>query len=65
QSLADENKMLSISFFRDEAAVAEWRNLASHREAQAKGRATLFRNYRIRIAGVTRDYGLSDRDQAP
>lgn len=65
QSLVDENKILSLSIFRDEAAVAEWRNLPSHREAQAKGRSMLFKNYRLRIAGVIRDYGLSDRDQAP
>ncbi len=65
QSLGNENKILSISFFRDEAAIAQWRNLQSHREAQSKGRSELFRNYRIRIAGVMRDYGLSDRDQAP
>ncbi|MDA1098345.1 MAG: antibiotic biosynthesis monooxygenase [Proteobacteria bacterium] len=65
QSLADANRILSISFFRDEAAVAAWRNLAAHRDAQAEGRSTLFRDYRIRIAGVIRDYGLSDRNQAP
>jgi heme-degrading monooxygenase HmoA len=65
QSLGNENKILSISFFRDEAAITQWRNLRSHREAQTKGRADLFGNYRIRIASVTRDYGLSDRDQAP
>jgi heme-degrading monooxygenase HmoA len=65
QSLGDENRILSLSFFRDEAAITQWRNLQSHREAQLKGRSDLFRNYRIRIAGVMRDYGLSDRDQAP
>ena len=65
QSLTDENKILSISFFRDEAAVEQWRNISVHRNAQAKGRASVFRDYRIRIASVIRDYGMYERDQAP
>ena len=36
-----------------------------HRAAQAKGRASIFKNYRLRVAGVLRDYGLNERDQAP
>ena len=65
QSLADDGKMLSLSFFRDEAAVAAWRALASHRRAQQQGRAGLFRDYRLRIGAVVRDYGLGDRVGAP
>ena len=65
QSLTDEKKILSLSFFRDEAAVAAWRNTQAHRDAQAKGRDGIFATYRLRIAGVIRDYGMGDRDQAP
>jgi len=65
QSLTDGNKILSLSFFKDEQAVAAWRNLPSHREAQTKGRGGIFKNYHLRIAGVMRDYTMSDRDQAP
>jgi heme-degrading monooxygenase HmoA len=65
QSLADPDKLLSLSFWRDEAAVARWRTLEAHREAQARGRAGVLRQYRLRIAAVTRDYGLTDRAQAP
>ncbi len=65
QSLTDPDKLLSLSFFEDEAAVARWRTLAAHRGAQAKGRAGLFDGYRIRIAHVLRDYTMTDRDQAP
>ncbi len=65
QSLTDEKRILSLSFFRDEAAVKAWRNLESHRAAQAKGRAGIFRNYRLRVASVIRDYGMHDREQAP
>jgi heme-degrading monooxygenase HmoA len=65
ESLYEPGKMLSLSFFRDEAAVQTWRNLEAHRAAQAKGRAEVFADYRLRIAGVIRDYGMSEREQAP
>jgi len=45
--------------------VAQWRQLAEHRDAQAKGRAGIFKSYRLRVAGVLRDYGMDSRDQAP
>jgi len=65
QSLSDDGKLLSLSFWRDEAAVAAWRNLEAHRAAQTAGRATILADYRLRIAGVVRDYGMTDREQAP
>lgn len=65
QSITDETKYLSLSFFRDEAAVHEWRNLVEHRSAQAAGRAGIFSDYRLRVASVMRDYGMNERDQAP
>ncbi|HZC94807.1 MAG TPA: antibiotic biosynthesis monooxygenase [Bradyrhizobium sp.] len=65
ESLTEKGKILSLSFFRDEAAVAAWRNIPEHRKTQGKGRAKIFRDYRLRIAGVIRDYGMNDREQAP
>lgn len=65
QSLADPEKLLSLSFWRDEVAIAEWRNLEAHRSTQAFGRGQLFANYRLRVAGIVRDYGMNERDQAP
>ena len=65
ESLTEKGKILSLSVFRDEAAVEAWRNVPQHRRTQAKGRATIFENYRLRIAGVIRDYGMNDREQAP
>lgn len=65
QSLTDPRKILSLSFFEDEAAVARWRTLSAHRGAQKKGRSGIFDNYRLRIASVIRDYGMFDRDEAP
>lgn len=65
QSLTNPDKLLSLSFFEDEAAVLRWRQLSAHRGAQKVGRETLFAGYRLRVAHVLRDYGMFDRDQAP
>jgi len=64
-SLTNGNKLLSLSFWRDEEAVRRWRNLAGHREAQARGRSSVLADYRLRIASVVRDYGMTDRAEAP
>lgn len=64
-SLVEEGKILSLSFWRDEEAVQQWRNLAEHRIAQAKGRGGVFRDYRLRVAEVDRDYGMTRREQTP
>ncbi len=64
-SLTTPEKILSLSFWRDEAAVAAWRELEPHRRAHAAGRAEIFADYRLRVAAVIRDYGLADRAQAP
>lgn len=64
-SLSEPGKLLSLSFWRDEEAVAAWRRLGEHRTAQARGRDDVFRDYRLRDAGVLRDYGMAAREQAP
>jgi heme-degrading monooxygenase HmoA len=65
RSLSEPGKLLSLSVWRDEAAVRAWRERPGHRATQARGRAGVFRDYRLRIAAVLRDYGLDDRTQAP
>jgi heme-degrading monooxygenase HmoA len=65
ESLATPGKYLSLSFWRDEAAVQVWRNRPAHRQAQSLGRAGVLANYRLRVATVLRDYGLREREQAP
>lgn len=65
ESLYQPGKILSLSFWRDEQAIQEWRQVEEHRAAQVKGRHEIFSDYRLRIAGVIRDYGMSDREQAP
>lgn len=65
QSVSDEGRILSLSFWRDEAAVAAWRMLEAHRAAQAEGRVRVFHDYRLRVAHVVRDYGMRERAEAP
>ncbi len=65
QSLTEEGKILSLSFWRDEKAVEEWRNILEHRTAQKRGKNFLFRSYRIRVVKVVRDYTETYRDEAP
>ncbi|CAN7201323.1 antibiotic biosynthesis monooxygenase [Rhizobium rhizogenes] len=65
ESLSSRGKILSLSFWRDEAAVKEWRNREAHRAAQKAGRGIVFADYRLRIAHVVRDYGMNERDEAP
>jgi heme-degrading monooxygenase HmoA len=65
ESLVQKGKILSLSFWRDEEAVRRWREFEAHREAQNAGRAGVFRDYRLRVASVIRDYGMHERAQVP
>jgi heme-degrading monooxygenase HmoA len=65
ESLTEPGKILSLSFWRDEDAVRQWRNVDEHRRVQGAGRKTIFADYRLRVAQVLRDYGLHDRAGAP
>ena len=65
ESLYTPGKLLSLQFWRDEDALAKWRTMNEHRVAQCHGRGGMFDDYRLRVAGVIRDYGMSERDQAP
>ena len=65
QSLTDPDKILSLSIWRDEEAVAAWRRIEQHRSAQDAGRKSIFDDYRLRVASVIRDYGMNERDEAP
>ena len=65
ESVTHKGKFVSLSFWRDEEAVRQWRRVESHRGAQAKGRGGVFADYRLRVASVIRDYGLREREEAP
>ncbi len=66
ESLVEPGKYLSLSFWRDEEAVTVWRRSQEHRDAQTAGRGGIFKNYRLRVASVQRDYGMTEhREEAP
>lgn len=65
QSFSDPEKVLSLSFWKDEESIQQWRNLEMHRHAQAKGRNEVFKDYHLRIATVVRDYGMFERKETP
>ena len=65
ESITNKGKFISLQFWRDDECVRKWRTLQKHREAQKKGRASIFKSYRLRIAEVRRDYTMDERAQAP
>ena len=65
ESLATRGRYLSLSFWRDEAAVTQWRRMDAHRAAQASGRGGVLAGYRLRVASIVRDYGMTERAEAP
>ena len=65
ESLTTKGKYLSLSYWKDEESIRTWRNMEGHRNVQAKGRDSVFAEYRIRVAHVVRDYGLEERNEAP
>ncbi|MEP6928343.1 MAG: antibiotic biosynthesis monooxygenase [Ginsengibacter sp.] len=65
QSIYNPEKVLSLSFWKDEESIKQWRSVEMHRWAQSKGRESIFKDYHLRIATVIRDYGMFDREQAP
>lgn len=65
QSVSNPEKVLSLSFWKDEESIMQWRNIEMHRMAQKDGRNSIFDNYRLRVANVLRDYGMNEREQAP
>lgn len=65
ESLSEPGKILSLSIWRDEKAIEAWRQMEKHRAAQIFGREKAFQDYRLRIAEISRDYGMIEREQAP
>ena len=65
ESITNKGKFVSLQFWRDEESIRKWRNLQKHREAQKRGRASIFASYRLRIASVLRDYTMDERGEAP
>lgn len=60
ESVATPGKFLSLSFWRDAAALETWHAHAEHQAAQARGRREIFADYHISVAEVFRDYTMAD-----
>jgi heme-degrading monooxygenase HmoA len=59
---AREDLGITVSYWADEAAAREWKQVAAHLGAQRLGRQRWYVDYRVRIATVTRDYGRDTSD---
>jgi heme-degrading monooxygenase HmoA len=65
ESVTNPGKFVSLSFWRDEEALMKWRAHGRHQVMQKAGRGGVFADYRLRVAGVIRDYGMTERADAP
>lgn len=64
-SLGADRKLLSMSVWKNEESVTEWRNLVAHRIAQKHGRTNDFADYKITVVTPIRTYTMTDREKAP
>jgi heme-degrading monooxygenase HmoA len=82
QSLVNEGKLLSLSYWEDEASTFKgvsfflkpaptfrrnaqsWKANFDHKEAQLKGRSSIFKDYRICVVKVERDYTMATSTMA-
>ncbi len=55
---------ITVSYWRDEASIRRWREVADHRAAQRAGRERWYRAYRVRVCKVEREYGFERQPQA-
>jgi len=60
ESAHDGDNRITISYWRDEAAIAAWKANAEHEVAQRDGQARWYSQYVIRVARVERAYGFGD-----
>ncbi len=48
---------ISVSYWADEDAARAWKAVGEHLVVQQTGRERWYRDYRVRVAVVTREYG--------
>lgn len=53
--MADEEALLTVSYWRDQAALDAWMKHPDHRKAIAVGQREVFSRYAIRVAEVMRE----------
>lgn len=64
-SLANENKLLSMTIWDSEESIEIWRNYMQHRKYQLAGRMENFEDYKITVVSPVRTYTMTSRDEAP
>ena len=65
ESVNNPGKYLSLSFWESEEAASGWRNQMNHRASQKQGYDKLFKDYRISVGHIVREYTKDDRTKAP
>jgi heme-degrading monooxygenase HmoA len=60
ESIRESGLGITVSYWRSQEAIQEWKEQVEHLEAQRKGRKSWYRRYRIRVCKVERDYGFDD-----
>lgn len=51
---------ITVSYWRDEAAISIWKQQLDHQEAQRLGAQHWYRHYQVRVAKVERAYALPE-----
>ncbi len=54
-----KDSYVSISTWKDKKAVEKWHQNKKHQLSQNKGKAEIFKSFRIRVAEVYKDYSFS------
>jgi heme-degrading monooxygenase HmoA len=60
-----QDRVLSLSIWRDEKAVIRWRTQGVHHAAQEKGRFEIFDDYHLRVGEITADSRIPPRQRLP
>ncbi|GGK81277.1 antibiotic biosynthesis monooxygenase family protein [Mangrovihabitans endophyticus] len=51
---------ITVSYWTDQQAARDWKQVSAHLVAQRRGREAWYRDYRVRVATVEREYGMHD-----
>ncbi|MCE9839504.1 antibiotic biosynthesis monooxygenase [Proteus sp. G2618] len=58
QSLSTEGNLLSLSWWKNEEAVLQWKKNILHKSAQQEGRESIFNFYKISMVSLMREYSF-------
>ena len=64
RNVFDEHKFVTIFYFRDRESIKAWRGDADHMRMQRMGKDRMFVWYKIRVAGIERQYGFNESEDS-